>query len=92
MTSKQIGNVGLWLGTMTMLLGSMAVVQAASSSVKAGDESKKTAQLFRDIRADAVKVRSAAARLDNFPQIPGPSGWTTTVNGMKLCRRWKTCK
>ena len=74
MTSKRIGNVGLWLGTMTMLLGSMAVVQAASSSAKAGDESKKAAQLFRDIRTDAVKVRTAAARLDTLSASPA-SKW-----------------
>jgi len=74
MTSKQIGNVGLWLGTITMLLGSMAVVQGASSSGKVGDESKKATQLFRDIRVDAVKVRSAAARLDTLTVNPG-SKW-----------------
>jgi hypothetical protein len=74
MTPKQIGNVALWIGTMTMLLGSLAVVQAASSSAKAGDESKKAAQLFRDIRADAVKVRTAAARLDTLTTNSG-SKW-----------------
>ena len=74
MTSKQMGNTGLWLGTMTMLLGSLAVVQAASSSAKAGDESKKAAQLFRDIRADAVKIRTAAARLDTLSASPA-SKW-----------------
>jgi hypothetical protein len=74
MTTKQMGNAGLWFGTMTMLLGSMAVVQAASSSAKAGDESKKTAQLFRDIRADAVKVQTAAARLDTLSASPA-SKW-----------------
>lgn len=74
MMSKRIGNVGLWLGTMTMLLVSMVVVQAASSSAKAGDESKKAAQLFRDIRADAVKVRTAAARLDTLSASPA-SKW-----------------
>jgi hypothetical protein len=74
MTSKQMGNAGLWLCTTTMLLGSMAVVQAASSPAKVGDESNKAARLFRDIRADAVKVRSAAARLDTLSANPA-SKW-----------------
>jgi hypothetical protein len=71
---KQMGNAGLWLGTMTMLLESMAVVQAASSPAKVGDESKKATRLFRDIRADAVKVQSAAARLDTLSASPA-SKW-----------------
>ena len=74
MKSKHVGHAGLWLGTMTMLLGSMAVVQAASSSAKVGDEAQKTARLFRDIRADAVKVRSAAMRLDTLTDNRG-SKW-----------------
>jgi len=85
MMSKQIGNVGLWLGTMTMLLGSRAVVQAASSSTKVGDESKKAARLFRDIRADAVKVRSAAARLDTLSANPA-SKW------LDYDRQWNEIK
>jgi len=74
MTSKHMSNVGLCLGTITLLVGSMAVVHAASSSAKAGDESKKAAQLFRDIRTDAVKVRTAAARLDTLSASPA-SNW-----------------
>ena len=74
MTSKQIGKIGLWVATMMMLLGSMAVVQAASSSARTGDESKKAARLLRDISADAVKVRSAAARLDTLTVGPA-SKW-----------------
>jgi len=68
---KYTHNVGLWIGTVTVLFGSAVLVQAAPSITKTGDESKKVSQLFRDIRADAIQVRSAATRLDSLTKNSG---------------------
>ncbi len=73
---SHIGNSGLWLGAMTMLFGSMLAVQAASSSttsssINSVDQSKKAARLLRDIKADGVTARSAAARLDRLAVSSG---------------------
>jgi hypothetical protein len=72
----QLGNAGLWLGAMTMLSGSVAVVQAASpsstsSSASGVDGSQKAARLLRDIKADALEVRSAAAHFDSLAESAG---------------------
>jgi hypothetical protein len=53
---------GLWLGTL--LFGSAVLTQAAPPTAKVADQSKRVERLFRDIRDDAVQVRSAATRLD----------------------------
>ncbi len=66
-----IGNCGLWLGAMTMLLGSVVSIQAAStasSSNNGADSSKRATRLLRQIKADALAVRSAAAQLDSLTE------------------------
>lgn len=68
---KQAGNARFWFGTMTMLLGSAFMVRAAapstvSTSAHAVDQSKQAARLLRDIKADAVSVRTAAMGLDTL--------------------------
>jgi hypothetical protein len=70
---KHSRNACVWLGAMTMLLGSAILVQAASSSTPSSSvsgvgQSQKAARLVRDIKADAVKARVAAARLDTLAE------------------------
>jgi hypothetical protein len=59
---KQITRIGTF-GIMAMWLGSAVWSSAAATSGKVTDESQKAARLLRDIQADSVQVRAAAARL-----------------------------
>jgi hypothetical protein len=84
------GHVALGLGAMTMLLGSVVAIQAASSSassspVNSVDRSKQAVRLFRDLKVDAVTVRSAAARLDGLTQSAG-------ANWLDYDRQWNEIK
>lgn len=56
---------------MAMLLGSAFALEAASTSTNVGDQSKEAARLLRDIKADAVQVRSAAAHWDSLAASSG---------------------
>jgi hypothetical protein len=51
---------------MMALLGSALVLQAASTSTAVVDQSKRASRLLRDIKADAVQIRSDAARLNTM--------------------------
>jgi hypothetical protein len=69
-----MGNSGLWLGAMTMVLGSVVSIQAASTASSSNtvvDSSKRAARLLRQIKADALAVRSAAAQLDSLTEGSG---------------------
>jgi hypothetical protein len=82
---KYISNVGLWVGTMTMLLGSAVLAQAAPPSAKAGDEPQKAARLLRDIKADAMQVRSAATRLESLTK-------SSSAKWLDYDRQWNEIK
>jgi hypothetical protein len=59
---KRIGNAASWLSVITMLAGA-AISSPAATTGKADDQSRSAARLLRDIRADSVHIRAAAARL-----------------------------
>lgn len=59
-------NFAVWIGAVSLLLGTSVVSQAANTSTNGANESKKAGWLLKDIRTDAVQVRSAAAKLDNL--------------------------
>lgn len=71
MSWKHIAHAGMCFGTMTMLLGLSVLAQPAASSGQTKNESQETARLLRDVRADAMQVRSAAAQLDHLTRSPG---------------------
>ena len=70
MKSNYLGKIGLWLGMVTMLFGSAVLVQAANTSRSGVNEAHVAARLIRDLKADAIQVRSAAMLLDTLTKNP----------------------
>lgn len=71
MSWKYVGHAGMCVGTMTVLLSLPVLAQTAASSSPTKNESQETARLLRDVRADAMQVRSAAAQLDQLTRSAG---------------------
>jgi hypothetical protein len=65
MSCKHIGRAGMCAGTM-MLLALPVLAQTAASSGQNKNESQETGRLLRDVRSDAMQVRSAAAQWEHL--------------------------
>jgi hypothetical protein len=70
---------------MMALLGSALALQAASTSTTVGDQSTQASRLLRDIKADAVQVRSDAARVDTMAA-------NSNTTWMDYDRQWNVIK
>jgi hypothetical protein len=76
---------GALCGSMTILLGMAGVARAASTSTKTDIESRGAARLLQDIRADAMKVRSAASELEHLTK-------DSSATWLEYDRQWNEIK
>ena len=76
---------GALYGAMTILLGMAGVARGASTSIKTDVESRRAARLLRHIRADAMKVRSAASELELLTK-------NSSATWLEYDRQWNEIK